>query len=298
MSLPKLLILSLALGFPCAVHAQSEGEDLPCVTDSLAFVTNSTDWCITNNSIGKPNKVNATVILYQYNAFGNFPDARWISCTSDWTQNTNMSNPDDSIAYRYQFNSVQKDSINFDFTVRRDNYCTVYVDNQVLLKDPVIWVYGYYDAGALIKKTIWLDTGRHVIDIVVYNRNSFNGINGFGLLAAGYITAEANVLIPHISQCVTYSCNDTGTIVRTDVQPDEKSVFVYPNPAKDDFVYIDIQGMDKNAGYTLCDMAGKVVLRSVYQPGKKNELDMSRLAGGMYLLKLDDSPGATRIVKQ
>lgn len=288
----KFLILLAFIAFANTSIAQG-GDETPCQTDSLAILTDSIHWKIISNSLGKPSGVAATEITYQYNGFPGYPGAKWISCMSDWLEYTYPSNPDDSIVYRYQFTCNKKDTINLNLDIRRDNYCTVYLDGTVLLKDPVVFDPAYIDTGTLMQQTLLLDTCNHNIDIVVYNRNSFTGNNGFGLLAAGYLKSKHSALVPQTSECAGYKCVPTAV---AEIQT-HNGVMIYPNPANG-IMYIDARNLNKNAGYVLMDITGKELIHSELIAGKINAIDMDALNAGLYLLKIDGMPGVNKIEKK
>jgi hypothetical protein len=65
------------------------------------------------------------------------------------------------------------------------------------------------------------------------------------------------------------------------------SVMVFPNPTANILV---LEGSD--AVYTLLDLQGRVVLHGRHNEGR-NELDLSGLASGNYLLRIEHALGAT-----
>jgi Secretion system C-terminal sorting domain len=65
------------------------------------------------------------------------------------------------------------------------------------------------------------------------------------------------------------------------------SVMVFPNPTANILV---LEGSD--AVYTLHDLQGRVVLHGRHKEGR-NELDLSGLASGNYLLRVEHALGAT-----
>lgn len=83
-------------------------------------------------------------------------------------------------------------------------------------------------------------------------------------------------------------------IIVLDIQCGKASVLVYPNPAKD-FVNINITGADARGTMgSLFNMAGQIVLSKSLQNGS-NQLDVSRLAQGVYQLKLVSNTGVQSI---
>jgi hypothetical protein len=83
-------------------------------------------------------------------------------------------------------------------------------------------------------------------------------------------------------------------IIVLDIQCGKASVLVYPNPAKD-FVNVNITGADARGTMgSLFNMAGQIVLSKSLQNGS-NQLDVSRLAQGVYQLRLVSNTGVQSI---
>lgn len=83
-------------------------------------------------------------------------------------------------------------------------------------------------------------------------------------------------------------------IIVLDIQCGKASVLVYPNPAKD-VVNVNITGADARGTIgSLFNMAGQIVLSKTLQNGS-NQLDVSRLAPGVYQLKLVSNIGIQNI---
>jgi len=79
-----------------------------------------------------------------------------------------------------------------------------------------------------------------------------------------------------------------------DIACGKPSVLVYPNPAKD-FLNVNITGGDpKGTMATLISTAGQVVLNRNLQNGT-NQLDVSRMAPGVYHLKLVNGSGIQNV---
>lgn len=83
-------------------------------------------------------------------------------------------------------------------------------------------------------------------------------------------------------------------IIVLDIQCGKASVLVYPNPAKD-VVNVNITGADaRGTTGSLFNMTGQIVLSKVLQNGS-NQLDVSRLAPGVYQLRLVSNTGIQSI---
>ncbi len=102
--------------------------------------------------------------------------------------------------------------------------------------------------------------------------------------------------------CVTlYGACDTVTLCRTInsgstgiAGPDLlQDVTVYPNPVKDKVL---ISGLQARTDFLLCNLAG-ATLGSGMLTGKQAWIDMSVLPTGVYLLKLQTSSGAAKVLK-
>ncbi|MEO7984439.1 MAG: T9SS type A sorting domain-containing protein, partial [Bacteroidota bacterium] len=83
-------------------------------------------------------------------------------------------------------------------------------------------------------------------------------------------------------------------IIVLNVACGKASILVYPNPAKD-FINVNINGADnKGTVAILVSSAGQVVMNKNLQNGT-NQLDVSRLASGVYNLRLMNSSGTQNI---
>ncbi len=197
-----LFIIILIINTPAKAQTLLDS----CLTDSLPVLTIASQWKILSNSISAPSNVPSTQCTYQYLNLPAFPSAKWISCISSWTIFAYVTNPDDSISFRKEFRLCHYDTLNLKFTVKRDNYCTVYLDGLILLKDTPVWNTTYYDVGTLIDTIVYLNAGIHQLTITDYNRNSFTGTNGFGLLVGGFMKANNSTIIRDSSACTNVSC--------------------------------------------------------------------------------------------
>ncbi len=76
-----------------------------------------------------------------------------------------------------------------------------------------------------------------------------------------------------------------------------EEVRVYPNPASD-FLSVELN-MELNTDFqvTVLDVYGRVMDTKVYGPTHRMELNVSDLAVGIYLLRVDTADGATRVNK-
>ena len=85
-----------------------------------------------------------------------------------------------------------------------------------------------------------------------------------------------------------------SSIISLDANCNKSSVLVYPNPAQD-FINVNITGVDnKVTRAQLFDGVGQVILNKTLQNGT-TQLDISRMAPGVYQLKLIYSKGTENI---
>lgn len=83
-------------------------------------------------------------------------------------------------------------------------------------------------------------------------------------------------------------------IIALDVNCSKGSVLVYPNPARD-FINVNVTGADnKGTMVQLFNGVGQVMLNKTLQNGT-TQLDISRMASGIYQLKLVNSNGTENI---
>lgn len=85
-----------------------------------------------------------------------------------------------------------------------------------------------------------------------------------------------------------------SSIISLDVNCNKSSVLVYPNPAQD-FINVNIAGVDNKVTMAqLFNEVGQVMLNKTLQNGT-TQLDISRMAPGVYQLKLINSNGTENI---
>jgi hypothetical protein len=289
----KILALSCALMI--AVAAKADSTQDTCYTDSVVVVSNSADWTIHNTSMNFPSGVPASIISNQYNAIPGFPAAKWISPTTSWIHNTNIADPDDSTTFRYSFRICKKDSVRFRFTIRRDNYCRVYLDGNLWMSDSVTANTYLHDVGTVLDTTILLDICDHNLDIVVYNRNLFTGGNGYGMIMAGYMKSKNKSFLKPSSECAQAAC----CVIPTGIDEIQKEqVRLFPNPVND-VVTIDLgAAMTKKRNYRIYDAYGRTLIQSVFVNPSLNNISLKGFTPGMYFLQIDGIAVPFRIVKK
>ena len=85
----------------------------------------------------------------------------------------------------------------------------------------------------------------------------------------------------------------TGTVLSTDSWESGRKLTVYPNPAQD-FLSVNGEGIASVAVY---DLLGKQVMRQLSNGAAMNNLDVSGLAAGMYVLRVTDANGMVQTEK-
>lgn len=290
----RLLFISCLL----VSHQTQAQPDTPCTNDSLKVETNDIQWTVIANNFGASNNVHAKIVEYQYNSLTGY-DASWISYKTDWLQYTTYSgsNSDSFMTLRYTFKNCGPDTIRLNFLVRRDNYCDVTLDgNIVLMHDTPGAVYNNY-WGNQIDTTLFLDTCTHNIDFKVFNRAAFTGSNGFGLFVAGWLTGKQNTLFTNAAGCENFACCKSRVGVSN--IPVKEDVYVYPNPARETISVILSRNLPVAGHYVIQNYWGQTVMSgSLNQKDKRTDINIDHLASGMYLLRINGHNNPIRISKQ
>jgi hypothetical protein len=73
-------------------------------------------------------------------------------------------------------------------------------------------------------------------------------------------------------------------------------VDVYPNPAQNGKLYLEISGASRDMEAILVTLSGQLLLKSKIKNGV-NYLNISSIASGHYVLKINDSNGFEKTVK-
>jgi gliding motility-associated-like protein len=184
-----------------------------CYNDSLILSSN-TSWKIMDNSFGVPLGTPATIVNTQINNYPQYPNALWVSTQLSWTILTNVNAPDDSAVFVKEFKICQLDTVIIDLNIRRDNYCNVYLDGNLLFTEPAAWNPNTYNIGDNILDTFILQPCTHKIEVVAYNRNAFTGANGYGFILGGLIKAKASTLmIGQAPACDSINCCVGGGVL-------------------------------------------------------------------------------------
>ena len=106
-----------------------------CINDSLLLYTDNAQWIISSNSYGAANGVNAYLASPQLNSIAGIPLAKWINYQTSWIMSGTLGQPDDSTIFSYDFKLCRNDSVKFDFTFRRDNYCKIKLDANIIFSE-------------------------------------------------------------------------------------------------------------------------------------------------------------------
>lgn len=151
-------------------------------------------------------------------------------------------------------------------------------------------LYATWDApsqGNPVGYNIWLNE-----DLVAQNVNTtsydFNNID-----VDAYYCVQVQAVYPNdiVSVKAVATTNEYWDIQELDA----KTVTVYPNPATD-AVYINSSSVDMRfIAYQIMDINGQIMVINV----KNNQIDISNLSSGVYLLKIDTEKGSVfkRIIK-
>ena len=109
---------------------------------------------------------------------------------------------------------------------------------------------------------------------------------GVSTLAFRHTGAPANsILIDNVQYDLT------SVLSTSDVKAETAVVTVYPNPFTD---VVNISDVKDLKSVTVIDMSGRMV-KSISNPGR--QINLSELAGGLYILKLDYKDGTVKTVK-
>jgi len=112
------------------------------------------------------------------------------------------------------------------------------------------------------------------------------------------ITAQANPITIPRTAIITVSgtgVTDVALNVNQDAADVEKAkIFIFPNPTN---TMMFVNGIDQNSTVSIFDMSGKMLISG---PIKANQLDISNLAIGVYLVKIVDKKGVvtSKLLKQ
>lgn len=185
-----------------------------CINDSVIIETNNVNWVLNSNSYGATIGNGAQILTYQYNSLSNFPNAKWISYTNSWTVFGLMNNPDDSATFRYTFNVCQNDSIGLMLEFRRDNYCVIRLDGQLIYADIPSYNPSNYNNSSFLNQFVFLNSGIHKLDFIVYNMYPYTGNNGTGGILGGLITSNSNSLISNNPACANVSCCSNPPVIQ------------------------------------------------------------------------------------
>lgn len=293
------IILTASLLLTLYQTSSAVTENIPsCVSDSLKIETDSINWMVIANNFGAPVNVNARIISYQQNSLAGY-NAQWISYKNDWLQYTtaDTSTADSSMTLRYTFKNCSTDSVRFNFLVRRDNYCRVTIDNNiVLLNDAPTSNTSYGAPGTQIDTVIYLDTCTHNIDVQLWNRANFSGGNGYGLFIAGWLVAKTYSLFTNADGCEGYSCCTPTLGIKNGITSDSQ-VKIYPNPSFDKVSIILPDGFNTHAAYSLQNNIGQNISQGRFN-NKTNDISLNNLPNGIYILRIEGYADAIKIIKQ
>ena len=155
---------------------------------------------------------------------------------------------------------------------------------------------------------LWLDANLNIVDYWIFPYHNayvgdmrINSVNHFGgdtLLIQGFIAAQTVTDLDPFGSDPLFTADKTGSfyafyaapeIISTTSDADQKSppFKIYPNPTQD---VLNILGIaDKNATYTIYDIAGRTV-----EKGKlaSSQINTQSLKPGMYILSIASEKGS------
>jgi gliding motility-associated-like protein len=204
-----LLLLVIILSQHFATLAQ-------CTTNQLNFVTNS-DWILFSNNIGLPNNTPAKVISHLVIPNTYWWDSTaagsWISCLNTGIHPTNGNQFNHAVRYRYTFKSCGDDSLRINMNFFRDNFCKIYLDNNLVFSDPQSQPtdQNNLNVGTTITKYITVSgsgLATHYLDFEIIEYDVAYNLNGWGGKMNGSLTSVGNnnTLVLNTPACQNYTC--------------------------------------------------------------------------------------------
>lgn len=196
-----------------------------CLISQLNFQTNNTDWILLNNNISYPNGTYANIInpiniagVYWWDSTAS---GDWISCLGTGIHPTNGIGPNQSMTFRYEFTVCGYDTIDINMQVFRDNFCNLYVDNNLVFSDPQITptnqinlnvgtFHNFYIVNFTNVPTI------HSIDFEIIDFNILYSLNGWGGKLNGLLKSRSNSnsLISNNPACANVSCCSNPPVIQ------------------------------------------------------------------------------------
>ncbi|MDX1472279.1 MAG: T9SS type A sorting domain-containing protein, partial [Flavobacteriaceae bacterium] len=117
----------------------------------------------------------------------------------------------------------------------------------------------------------------------------------------GDATSEINVTISSIEYCLEGGPEGPsvdGAAVVNDPSENIRGIKVYPNPANS-FVNVSFKGYDKVEGRVeMFNFHGQLVLSKEIKSSNLNQIDVTNLADGLYVLMVKDLKGSTLVAKK
>jgi gliding motility-associated-like protein len=194
-----------------------------CITNQLAFQTNSTDWALYSNNVGLQNNVQAIVIPYLVVASVYWWDStaagNWISCQNSGIHPTSGVGANQSIKYRYEFKACGEDSLKIAMQFFRDNYCNIYLDNNLIFSDPQVPPTNQNNLNVGTNLIAYIinsgnSTVTHYLDFEIIEFNVGYNLNGWGGKMNGTISSVKgnNTIVFNTANCANYTCCSSSSL--------------------------------------------------------------------------------------
>jgi hypothetical protein len=276
-------------------------SDDPCLTDNLAFHTNSMHWRLHTNNAGYTNGT----APFQYNGavttdwwWDSLYTGKWISAMSNPIHLSNGPQ-NESTTYRYELKCCAEDTIVLRCRVFRDNYCKVYIDGNAIFSDPIVnqTNQNTLQIGDSISYSFHVAANTtHNLDFEIIEAH-VPGYpkNGWGGKMAGTFSSKSGInSIATGNPICPFACSPTALHKNTvDNLP---GLTVYPNPT---YTLCKIKGLPAGVHkFSLSNGSGQIVRTGTMAEGQN--IDFSNLPAAVYYLSVSHELGIqrTQLIKQ
>jgi hypothetical protein len=193
----------------------------------------------------------------------------------DWGSGSPMTGVNaDAFSVRWTGLVQPRYSGTYTFYMNSDNGRRLWINNQLVIDK---WI---DDWGIEYSGTIALTAGQKYDIKIEY----FENYGGAACKLEWASSSQAREVVPQ-SQLYSSSVKSTETLnVITDIEDGPDYFMIYPNPSAD---YLNIKRSGPgNIHYTITDIAGQVVLKSVVY-GNSAKVDMSSIRSGIYFINVN-----------
>jgi gliding motility-associated-like protein len=188
-----------------------------CTTNNLPFQTNASDWLLFSNNVGLTNNTPPFVIphltVFTVYWWDSTAAGDWISGQNAGIHPTDGIGLNQAVRYRYTFKACGTDSLNIKMNFFRDNFCLIFVDNNLVFADPqgTPTNQNNLNVGTTINvpiANVGITTTTHTIDFEIVEFNVAYNYNGWGGKMNGTITSKTgqNSIVFNTAACNNYSC--------------------------------------------------------------------------------------------